>query len=151
VIFGSQVALNGMLDQGFGGIYNIEGMGSDGRSHDGLSLYGATKYGMNYFNDALAKEASDTPIIVGALRPGMVVTDLVLDQYKNRPEDWDRVKRIFNIIADRVEVVTPWLADRILANQKNGVRINFSSGWTLLGRTLSMPFSKRDVFSNSGS
>ena len=45
-IYGSQVAVRGMLAQGFGAIYNMEGMGSDGRKHNGLALYGTSKYGL---------------------------------------------------------------------------------------------------------
>jgi NAD(P)-dependent dehydrogenase (short-subunit alcohol dehydrogenase family) len=150
VIHGSQVALKGMLDQGFGAIYSLEGMGSDGRMHEGMTIYGMTKYGLKYFNDALAKETRETPVIVGALRPGMVVTDLIVDQYKARPDDWDQVKKIFNLIADRTENVTPWLADRILENKKSGVRIKYTSTWVLLWRFLTKPFTRRDIFSGTG-
>ena len=146
VIYGAKVAMTGMLDQGAGAIYNMEGMGSDGRMHPGLTLYGMSKYGLKYLSDALVKEAKNTPIIVGALRPGMVVTALILDQYHDRPDEWRKVEKIFNIIADRVETVTPWLADRILANQKSGVRINWSSSWKLMGRFISSPFKKRNIF-----
>ncbi|MBN1454582.1 MAG: hypothetical protein JW963_26430 [Anaerolineales bacterium] len=59
-----------------------------------------------------------TPLIIGALRPGMVITDMIVDRYKDRPAEWKRAKKIFNIIADRVENVTPWLARQIIANQK---------------------------------
>jgi len=148
VIYGSKIALSGMLKQGFGQLYNMEGMGSDGSKHDGLTLYGTTKYAQKYLNDSLANETQNTPVIVGALRPGMVATDLIVSQYKDRPDEWQRVKRIFNIIAEKVEVVAPWLVDRILKNQKNGVRINFASRWKMLNRFLSIPFSKRDIFSD---
>jgi len=30
-MYGARVALAGMLDQGFGSLYNMEGLGSDGR------------------------------------------------------------------------------------------------------------------------
>ncbi len=148
VIYGAKVAMNGMLPQGSGAIYNMEGMGSDGRMHAGLTLYGMSKYGLKYFTDALVKEAEETSILIGALRPGMVVTELVTDQYRGRPADWQRVERIFNIIADRVETVTPWLADRMLANQKSGVRFNWSSTWKILGRFITAPFKKRDIFAD---
>jgi NAD(P)-dependent dehydrogenase (short-subunit alcohol dehydrogenase family) len=137
-----------MLSQGFGAIYNMEGAGSDGRNHQGMSLYGTTKYGLKYLNDVLAQELNNTGIILGALRPGMVITDFVLKMYEKRPEDLERVKPIFNIIADRVDVVAPWLADRILSNKKNGARINYTSRLKILARFLSMPFIKRDVFPN---
>jgi NAD(P)-dependent dehydrogenase (short-subunit alcohol dehydrogenase family) len=145
-VYGAQVAMRGMLAQGFGAIYNMEGMGSDGRKHAGLTLYGTSKYAIHYFTDSLALEAKDTPLLIGALRPGMVITDMIVDRYKNRPAEWERAKKIFNIIADRVENVTPWLAKRIIANQKNGAIIAYSSGWKLLWRFLSSPFAKRDLF-----
>lgn len=145
-IFGAQVAMRGMLAQGFGTIYNMEGMGSDGRKHAGLTLYGTSKYAIHYFTESLALEAKGTPLIIGALRPGMVITNMIVDRYKNRPAEWERAKRIFNIIADRVENVTPWLAKRIIANQKNGAVIAYSSRWKLLWRFLSSPFAKRDLF-----
>ena len=146
VVYGSQVAIRGMMAQGFGQIYSLEGLGSDGRWVAGLSLYGTTKYGLKYLNDALVKETKGTPIIIGALRPGMVVTDLILEPYRNKPEDWQRIKPIFNIIAERVEQVAPWLVDRMLTNQKTGVRLNFSPGWKLILRFLSSPFKRRDIF-----
>lgn len=143
---GARVALCGMLEQGFGSLYNMEGLGSDGRKVAGLTLYGSTKAGINYLTDALTKEMKGTPIVVGALRPGMVVTDMIIHQYKEGSEEWERAKRIFNILADRVETVTPWLAERVLANNKTGVRINWMSRGKLAGRFLATPFRKRDLF-----
>ena len=142
---GAKVALAGMLRQGFGAIYNMEGFGSDGRKMDGLTLYGCTKYGLRYFTDALVQEAKGTPVIVGALRPGMVITDLVTRQFDDRPEEWETAKRIFNIIADRTETVTPWMADKILANTKTGVRINWMTRGRMMLRFLTAPFRKRNV------
>ena len=135
----------GMLDQGFGALYNMEGMGSDGRMHKGLTYYGTTKYGLRYYTKSLTKETKDTPLIIGSLRPGMVITDLLTKQYEGRPEDWERDKRIFNILADRVETVAPWLAAQILDNKKSGVRISWSSRWKIMGRFLISPIYKRKV------
>lgn len=146
VIIGSSIALQGMLKQGFGGIYNMEGMGSDGRMHAGLTIYGTSKYGLRYFTESLIKEMEGTPIVIGALRPGMVVTDLITGQYEGRPEDWERDKRIFNILADRIETVAPWMAQQILDNDKSGVRISWLSRWKVMARFLASPFRKRDVF-----
>ena len=146
VIYGSQVAIQGMLEQGYGSLYNMEGMGSDGRMHPGLILYGTTKYGLSYLNRGLVKEAKHTPLIIGAIRPGMVVTDLITGQFEGRPEEWKRAKRIFNIIADRVETVTPWLANRILENKKSGVCITRVSRLRLMLRFLMAPIRKRDLF-----
>jgi NAD(P)-dependent dehydrogenase (short-subunit alcohol dehydrogenase family) len=148
-IYGSQVAVRGMMDQGFGAIYNMEGMGSDGRRHTGgLAVYGMTKYGLNYFNKSLADEVKDTSIITGMLRPGMVLTEFVSSQFIDRPEEFERAKKIFNIIADRVETVTPWLTDQMLQNQKSGVTISWSNSWKIIGRFLMSPFQKRNLFEN---
>ena len=146
VIYGSMIAVWEMLAQGYGAIYNMEGMGSDGRMHEGLTYYGTSNSGRHYFNTSLIKETKDTPLIIGTLRPGMVATDLLTKQYADRPEDWERDKRIFNILADRVETVTPWMAARILENDTSGATISWSSRWKIMGRFLTSPFRKRNVF-----
>ena len=144
---GASVAMRGMLDQGYGSIYNMEGLGSDGRKVEGLTLYGCTKSALRYLTDALIEETRDTPVSVGALSPGMVVTDLLTRQYEDRPaEEWERAKRVFNILADRVETVTPWLAERVLANKKTGVRIKWLSGPKIMGRFLTARLRRRDLF-----
>ena len=145
VIHGCTVAVNGMLRQGSGSIYNMEGMGSDGRKHNGLAFYGTSKYAVHYYTESLTQETKDTPLIIGALRPGMVITDMILSQYEGRPEEWARVKKIFNIIASRVEDVAPWLAEQILANRKSGVCLNYTSSLKLMGRMLASPFHKRNI------
>ena len=76
----------------------------------------------------------------------MVITDLITERYKDRPEEWERAKKIFNIIADRVENVTPWLAKRMLANQKNSAVLAYSSTWKLLWKFVSQPFVRRNLF-----
>jgi short-subunit dehydrogenase len=148
-MYGSKVALQGMLQQGFGSLYNMEGLGSDGRRVEGLTLYGSTKAALHYFDEALAREAEGTPVLVGALSPGMVTTDMLTTQYADRPEDWEDAKRIFNILADRVETVTPWLARQVLANTKNGARIRWLSKGKSMGRFLMAPFRQRDLFDDS--
>jgi NAD(P)-dependent dehydrogenase (short-subunit alcohol dehydrogenase family) len=148
-IYGAQVAMRGMLAQGSGAIFNMEGMGSDGRKHAGLALYGTSKYAVHYFTESLALEARETPVKIGALRPGMVITDLITDRYKGQPEQWERAKKVFNIIADKVENVSPWLAKKMLTNQKNGAILAYSSSWKLFWRFLIQPIHKRDIFSDS--
>jgi NAD(P)-dependent dehydrogenase (short-subunit alcohol dehydrogenase family) len=145
-MFGAEVAIRGMLEQGFGALYNMEGLGSDGRRVEGLTLYGTTKNGLHYLTDALAQEVEGTQVKVGALSPGMVVTDMLTNQYEGRPEDWERAKRIFSILADRVETVTPWLAQKVLTNEKNGTRIKWLTRRRTIGRFLAAPFHKRDLF-----
>jgi NAD(P)-dependent dehydrogenase (short-subunit alcohol dehydrogenase family) len=145
-ILGSQVAMQGMKKHGHGAIYNMEGMGGDGRKHAGLSLYGTTKYAVHYFAESMALEAKATGIVVGGLRPGMVATDLLRDRYRDRPEEWERARKIFNILAERVEDVTPWLAREMLANQTNGAMLTYTSAWKMFWKFIRSPFVKRNVF-----
>ena len=124
----------------------MEGLGSSGPVIKGLASYSATKSALAYLTTAAAKEVQDTPIIVGGLRPGMVATKLITDQYEGHPEEWKRSERIFNILSDRVETVTPWLVNKILSNKKNGVKIEWLSRPKVMMRFLTAPFHKRIVF-----
>jgi NAD(P)-dependent dehydrogenase (short-subunit alcohol dehydrogenase family) len=151
VIYGSQVAIRGMLAQGHGAIYNMEGAGSDGRMHRGLLSYGATKYAVSYFTRGLAQELKGTPLIVGSLRPGMIITELVTAQFEGRPEEWKRAKRIFNIIANRPEEIAPKLAKRMLENMRSGVCISYLSSWGLTWRFMTAPLRRRDLFAADAS
>ena len=148
-MYGSKVALTEMLAQGFGSLYTMEGLGSNGRRVEGLTLYGTTKYGLRYLNQALAQETKNSPIVVGALSPGMVITDLITQQYQDRPEDFEKAKRIFTILADHVDTVTPWLAKKVLANTTSGARITWLTRGKIIRRFLASPFRKRDLFKNN--
>lgn len=145
-MYGCRVAMQSMLAQGGGAIYNLEGLGADGRKVTGLAFYGSTKAAIHYFTQALAAEAKGTPVIIGALAPGMVATDMITMQYQNQPEAWERDRRIFNIIGDTLENVAPWLVERMLQNRQNGVRLAYTSGGKMMWRFLSSPFIKRKVF-----
>jgi NAD(P)-dependent dehydrogenase (short-subunit alcohol dehydrogenase family) len=145
-LYGLTVASKGMMKQGFGSIYNMEGLGSSGPVIKGMALYAATKSGLAYLTKAAVKEVQGTPIIVGGIRPGMVATKLITDQYEGYPDDWKRVERIFNILADRVETVAPWLVNKMLSNNKNGISINWLNRSKVMKRFLEAPFRKRNVF-----
>jgi short-subunit dehydrogenase len=143
-IYGSMVAVKGILEAGHGAVYNMEGMGSDGRKHNGLTFYGMSKYGMHYFNQCLIQETKNQPIIVGMLRPGMVITDLITDQFDKNSEEWTKFLKVINLIGERVEIVTPWLAKQILKNQRHGRIISYSSPLKMMSRSVLAPFKKRD-------
>lgn len=144
--YGCRVAMAGMLAQGQGWIYNVEGFGSTGRLRWGLGAYGTSKAAVAYFTRALAAEAQETPVRVASLSPGMVMTDLVLGELAKDPERLERSRRIFNIIADRAETVTPWMAEQILSNERHGARIRWLTPGRMAWRFLSAPFSRRNVF-----
>jgi NAD(P)-dependent dehydrogenase (short-subunit alcohol dehydrogenase family) len=146
VMYGTRVALQGMLAQGFGAMYIMEGLGSDGRrTVKGMSLYGTTKAAVGYLAKSLAEDVEDTPVIIGSLRPGMVITDLILEHYQGRETEWDRFKRVLNIFGERVETVTPWLAQRILSNTKNGSCIKWLTTWRLIRNLVSASMHRRHI------
>lgn len=145
-MYGSHVALNGFLAQGSGELYNMYGFGSDGRMIEGLALYGSTKYGLKYLTDSLLKDAKDKNVIIGSISPGIVLTDLWTDLYKEQPERMERSRKIVNILGDKVETVTPYLAEEVLKNTKNGAAIKWLTGGKAFLRFLTAPFKKRDLF-----
>ncbi len=123
-MYGAKIALAGMRAQGSGAIYNFEGFGSNGQKSPGISLYGCTKFGITYFTKALIAETKGGPVRVGYLSPGIVMTDMILDDRdKMTPEAWNKVMRVYNILGDRVETVTPWLVEKVLADTRHGTRI----------------------------
>jgi NAD(P)-dependent dehydrogenase (short-subunit alcohol dehydrogenase family) len=149
VMNGTRVAYLHMKQQGYGAIYNMEGFGSDGRMMPGMTLYGTSKHAVRYFTRSFARELAESRVLVGTLSPGMVVTGLLLEPVKENPEARRRSIRIFNILADRVETVAPFLARKILRNRKNDVRIAWLTKWKILLRFLQSFFRKREVVFNS--
>ncbi|MAT41713.1 MAG: chitin-binding protein [Anaerolineaceae bacterium] len=145
VMNGVQIALQQMKKQGFGFIYNMEGLGSDGRITPGLSIYGTSKRALSYFTESVVKENEESPVKIGFLSPGMVVTDLLLGDMDQRGEKWQRQKKIFNILADRVETVTPYLVEQILENEKHGAKIAWLTTPKIIWRFLTAPIIKRDI------
>jgi len=147
LMLATHIAYNHMLNQGFGAIYNMEGLGSDGRKIYGLSPYGTSKRAVRYFTDAFAMEVKDGPVIVGTIMPGMVLTDLLLDPLRKMPVKNKNIVRIYNILANDVETVTPFLVRKMIGNRNNGAKISFLNPWKVIGRFIAAPVTKRDVVS----
>ncbi len=149
LMYGCRVAINGMLAQGHGFIYNMYGFGSTGMMRKGMSIYGSTKRAVNYFTEALVKELQGKPVKIGSLSPGMVITDLVAGQYHDRPEEFEKAKQIFNLLGDRVENVAPHLTEQILANDKSGAALRHMSTPRMMTRLITGKLRKRDLFANT--
>ena len=94
---------------------------------------------------AVVVETKGTPVQIGTLGPGIVITEGRLGSDSAHAEISESTKRMLNIMADRVETVTPWLADQVLANTKTGAHIEWLTHAKILARLLSAPFSKRDI------
>ncbi len=147
VVQGSRTAMRGMRAQGGGGIYNVEGWGSDGNRRNGLTLYGTTKRALRYFTRGLADEAEGCPVLVGTLSPGMMVTDFLTGPMKEM-KDAERMRRVVNIIGDLPETVARFLVGKILANRRNHAHFVWLSGAKVMGRFLIAPFRRRDLFAD---
>lgn len=146
-LLGSRVACKGMLAQGSGHLYNMEGFGSNGMTSPGLMGYGMAKRGVHYLNKTLAAGLKGTGVKASRLGPGMVVTDFILDQEGSiDAEDWERTKKVFNILGEKEETVTPWLVEQVLANDKNGANLNYLTTAKAALRFALSPLRKRDLF-----
>ncbi len=143
VIYGCKVAISGMIAQGGGHVYNMEGSGSGGEVMIGNAMYGTTKAGLRYLTKALVVETKGHPVKVSYLSPGIVTTDLLMQTVPAGKEA--ETERIFNILADDVETVTAWLVERILANDKSGARIVWLTPSKIMRRFMLAPLRKRDV------
>jgi NAD(P)-dependent dehydrogenase (short-subunit alcohol dehydrogenase family) len=151
MLWATRVAMKGMEQQPDGGfIYNMEGYGSNGMINPGMGLYGASKFALTYFNKCLLAETEGSKVKICYLSPGIVVTDLLKrDMGSNDPKDWERTKRIYNILADRVETVTPWLVEHVLANDRAGARVAWLTGGKAAGRFFMALFRKRQIVSDA--
>jgi NAD(P)-dependent dehydrogenase (short-subunit alcohol dehydrogenase family) len=142
-MYGCKVAIQGMIEQGGGHVYLMEGSGSNGRIQPGLTPYNTSKRAIRYLTDSLVKETTNTPVKVSAISPGIVITEMLMSGLGEM--DVEQGRRIFNILGDRVETVTPWLAQKMLENERSGARIDWLTTPKILWRFLSASFRKRDI------
>lgn len=101
---GCRVAARGMQEQGRGKLFNMLGGGSNGEYFRGLGIYGSTKRGLDYFTDALQKELKDSGVIIGKIRPGMIITEAVVREARDNPEYFEQSRKAMNTLVDTVEL-----------------------------------------------
>jgi NAD(P)-dependent dehydrogenase (short-subunit alcohol dehydrogenase family) len=140
----SRIALERMLAQGHGKLFNMEGWGSRGEWSAGLTAYSTTKRGLRYFTDALVRETRDSPVKIGTLGPGMVATDLLVSSWEHgRPENWKKMAWIFHFVIDPPEPVCGWLADKVLSTTSTGRHYTWMPWWKVVGRLFLPHYWKR--------
>jgi short-subunit dehydrogenase len=150
MIHGSLTAVLNMKKQGYGKIYNMEGFGSNGMMQPKIAIYGTTKRALRYFTRSLSKEVKNANILIGTISPGMVITDFITSPLKNQSsEEQNNTIKIFNILADKVETVTPFLVKKMLQNTKNGVSIEWLTKSKIIWRFLTSSIFKRNVFTSN--
>ncbi|QSX09480.1 SDR family oxidoreductase [Alkalibacter rhizosphaerae] len=139
MIFGTQVAAEGMLNQGYGEIYSMEGLGSNNMIQKKTILYGTTKHALSYFMKGVAKELEGTGVMAGRLSPGMMLTDFITktpDGEQSEVITEKRFKKVFNTLADKPDTVAKFFIPKILSNRKNNAQIiwltNRKAAWRFM-------------------
>lgn len=147
-IIASKYIMEVMEEQGYGAIYTVEGHGSNDAIIPGISIYGTAKRGVTYFIKALAKEAEKNrlDIIVGALSPGIMITDFLVNSFRDKKiELSEKNKKVYNILGDYPDVVAKYLVNRMINNTNNGVRISWLTNRKAIFRFISSMFKKRNL------
>jgi NAD(P)-dependent dehydrogenase (short-subunit alcohol dehydrogenase family) len=145
-LYGAGAALRAMRERGRGAVWFMEGHGSDGSIRPGLSAYGATKRALRYLARAFAREAAGSGVLVGALSPGIMITDFTMGRLdRGRREEWERTTKVFNILGDTPETVAAFLVPRILAARRNGTLVAWLTTGKILFRFLTAGIARRKV------
>ena len=148
-VIGSKIAMKQMIKQGFGQIYGVEGYGSNDAYMLGLSVYGTSKRAITYFFRALAKEVDEMKynIQIGLLSPGIMITDFITHSMGNdKFELPEKTKKVYNILGDYPDVISNFLVNKIINNDKNNVRFNWLTNKKASFRFMTCAFNKRDFF-----
>jgi short-subunit dehydrogenase len=148
VMYGSKIAVENMLKQGHGQVWNMEGLGSNDMIIEKTILYGTSKRALTYFTKGLAKELKNSPVKTGRLSPGMMLTDFITKSPTGEPstvtED-NKFKKIFNILGDKPETVAKFFIPRILENTKQDGHIEWLTNIKSAQRFMMAPFRKREL------
>ena len=144
LMLGTQAAIKLFKQQGFGLLLNMEGFGSDGRMMKKLSLYGSSKRAVQYFTKSVSREVEEKQIRVGIISPGMVRTDFIsLSASQGDEAEQKRTQKVFDILAEEVEVVTEFLVKRILRSTRKYDRIEFLTFRRMAPKILKLMFVKK--------
>lgn len=148
-IMASNLAMQVLIEQNYGSIYTVEGHGSNDAIIPGLSVYGTAKRGLTYFIKALAKEAETNKydIIVGALSPGIMITDFLVNALRDKKMELsEKNKKVYNILGDYPDVVARYLVNRMISNTNNGIRIKWLTNRKAALRFMTCWIRRRDFF-----
>ena len=143
-ISGSKTAIKIMLEQNYGKIFNLAGMGSNGMASPNLAAYGASKASIPQLTKSLTKELKGTKIIINHVSPGIVLTDLITT---NVPP---QAVPIFNILASRPDDVAKFLVQKMKKVEKSNAKINFLSNRKVFWRFMTASFRKGNYFDKEG-
>lgn len=145
----TKLIMSEMIKNNKGSIYTVEGSGSNDAIIPGLSVYGTAKRGLTYFIDSLAKETETNKydIIIGKLSPGIMITDFVVNAFRDKKiELTSKEKKVYNILGDYPNVVAKFLVNKMINNTNNGVRFSWLTKRKATFRFMTAAFRKKDYF-----
>lgn len=118
-LFGCREVLKLYMKQNHGHIVNIAGRGSNGDGAENMVAYTSTKRSLDVLNKSLKKEISSDSICVHLVSPGMVMTDLLIQNSLSL-----RTKKVFNILAEHPTIVAKKLVPKIIKFNKTGQNVD---------------------------
>lgn len=137
-----RAALKIMLPQKKGHIFNMEGMGSDGRTYAGSLCYTTSKRAIPMIKKTLLLELKGTGIGIHDISPGMVLTDLLLKGGQEPPG----YKKILNILAELPDTVANFLVPRMRSVSGTGKNIFYLTGFQAMIRFMTASKRKNRFF-----
>ena len=141
-----RVAAHGMQRQGFGAIWNMLGAGWDGKPVKRMNGYATSKAALAFLSAALADEAADKAYTVGAISPGLVMTDGFFREHAGVPADELPARNaVVNIIGDHPETIAEWMAGELARPPVNGETIIWLTPEKIAARRAQIP--PRDILS----
>jgi NADP-dependent 3-hydroxy acid dehydrogenase YdfG len=148
VMYGSKIAVENMIKQGHGQVWNMEGLGSNNMIINKTILYGTTKHALTYFTKGLAQELRNSYVKIGRLSPGMMLTEFITKSPKGEESPVIRdssFTKVFNLLADRPETVAEFFIPKILENTKQNAHIQWLTNIKSCKRFMAAPFRKREL------
>lgn len=144
-LLGCQVAIAGMQTPG-GAIYNMLGAGADGMPVPRMAGYATSKAAVTFLTRSLTAELQGTRIMVGALSPGLVITEGFLREHaRTALIDRPAREKVVNIIGDHPATTGEWAARIIDTNIRNGKVFTWLTKAKILKRAAQQP--PRDILS----
>jgi NAD(P)-dependent dehydrogenase (short-subunit alcohol dehydrogenase family) len=145
-LLGCQVAIAGMHKHG-GAIYNMLGAGADGMPVPRMAGYATSKAAVTFLTRSLAAELQGGPILVGALSPGLVITEGFLREHaRTAAADRPAREKIVNIMGDHPATTGAWAARIVDTNVRHGRVFTWLTKAKIRHRAAQQP--PRDVLSS---